>query len=163
NPEGARSGPSIDALHDTGLKSRERPHVANSIPGIRIAWRLTFRLIALEETGHKEFAGEGSQPDAAGLAVSDEPVGIIGVHYFNHRTGGRRIVDTGIVVLSQARFMDCQSHQCVPIGWREIDAFEQLLDSEAIELRSHFGSAAKHAGNAGSFQGYLFAERLEQL
>ena len=56
-----------------------------------------------------------------------------------------------------------EPHQRVAVGRGEIDAVEQLLDGEAMELRRHLGAAAEHAADAHLLQRHFLAQRLEQL
>ncbi len=59
--------------------------------------------------------------------------------------------------------MHREAHQGVAVGGREVDAIEQFLDREAMELRGHFGAAAENAADTHLLQRHFFAERLEEL
>ena len=71
--------------------------------------------------------------------------GLVRIHHFNHRARRRRIIDDRVVVFRLARLVHGQPHQRVAVRGREIDAVEQFLHGEAVELRRHLGAAAEHA------------------
>ncbi len=57
-PEAPPHRTSVDALDDAGLEASERPHIANSIPRVRLARRLALGLVALQEARHEELLGQ---------------------------------------------------------------------------------------------------------
>ena len=114
--------------------------------GIRAAGPLALGLVALEEARHEELLRQRRQPHAAGLAVLDQLVGLIGIDDLDHRARRRRVVDDRVVVRRVDRdLVRRQTHQRVAVGRREVDPVEQFLDGEAMELRRHLGAAAEHA------------------
>ncbi len=64
---------------------------------------------------------------------------------------------------TRRRLVRRQPHQRVAIGRREVDAVEQFLDREAMELGRHLGAAAEDARDAQLLQRHPLAQRFEEL
>src|SRR5207253_1384384 len=99
---------------------REWTHIAYAIPGVKLARRLSLRLVTFEKPRHEKLFGEGRQTDATRLAIIDNSVGIIHVNYFNLRPRQRRVVDDRVIVFRLTRFVNGQSHQRIAISGRKV-------------------------------------------
>src|SRR5687768_7309480 len=65
---------SVDALDDGRPEARERPHVPDAVPRVRLAGTLALRLVSLEEARHEELPGQRGQANTPGSAVVDDAV-----------------------------------------------------------------------------------------
>src|SRR5262245_20819686 len=151
--------------------ARDRPpraHPADAVPRIGGVGRLALALVALEEARHEELAGQRREPDAAGLAVVDDPLRPIGIDDLDHGARLRGVVADLVAVLRAHRFRRGQAHQRVAVDRRDVDAVEQLLDGEARPLRGELGPAREDPRDAGLLDAAALLleaerERLEQL
>src|SRR4051794_25021298 len=103
---GLECAASVDSFDDAFGIARERPDVPDTIPRVRLKWRLTLAFVAFQESRHEELTSECRQAHAAGFAVVDELQGIIEVHHLDHGSRGWRVVDDCPVVFRNTRFMN---------------------------------------------------------
>src|SRR5579872_6184859 len=161
--EGVECAASVHTLDNLRLEPGERPDVPHSVPWIQLARRLALGFVALEKPRHEELTSQRRQAHAPGFSITDDLFGAIGIDYLDHRLGRRRIVDDSEVVLRYARLVYGEAHECVAVRWSEVDAIQQLLHSEAMELRRHFRASAKHALDPDLLERYFLAQRFQQL
>src|SRR5262245_2847436 len=108
----------VDTNSGRGGEAAIRPHAADAVPGVLRVRGLAFTLVALEEAGHEELAGQRGQLDAAGLAITHDLVLVVEVHYLDHGARLRRVVGDFVVVVRTAGCAGGQAHQRVAIGGR---------------------------------------------
>src|SRR6266542_1519579 len=100
----------IDSFYYLGLQARKRTNVAHAVPRIEFARRLPFRLVTFEKARHKEFLCQRRQTNSTRFTIVNNSVWIIRIHYFDHRSRLRRIIDEGEIVFRLLRFVHCKSH-----------------------------------------------------
>src|SRR2546422_4239873 len=156
-------GNSVDSFYNSTPQLRERTDIAHAVPGIKLARRLSFSLVTLKKTRHEELLRQRRQTHATRPAISDNSVGIIRVHYFNHCSRQRRIINDREIVFRLMRFVYRQSHQRVAISRRKVCTFEQLFHCKTMKLRRHLCAAAKDARDAELLKRDLFTQRFQEL
>src|SRR6266511_821134 len=100
----------VHSFDDISLQARERTNVAYAVPRIEFARRLPFRLVTFEKARHKEFLSQRRQTNSTRFTIVNNSVWIIRIHYFDHRSRLRRIIDEGENVFRLLRFEHCKSH-----------------------------------------------------